>query len=863
MAKKTQQQLVVNQVIVRPVNRQSVDVGKWRTALKSADRGKTTQLYNLYEDILLDGVLSDAIDKRIRAVTGANLSFQDAQGEEIQELIDLIDSEEFEYLLQEIMQAYFWGVSVLELSFDAEKGMEVYSVPRKHIRPDTRTIALQENDSEGTISYADLPNMIEVRNRKDKLGIILRACPYAIFKRGGFSDWAQMVEIFGMPKRIGKYSIYDVEARKQLEEAFNSQGAAATLIVPKETDVETEQGGGSINSTLYKDFITTCDEQLLISILSQTMTTIDGSSRSQSETHKEVEEEVNMHDLRAVQRVLNKRLKPILEARGYPVKGGSFVFPKALENLTVEQLIALSDIIDIPAYYLQERFGIPQASEGDIIAKRQAPEPMFPQPQPEEKKEPETEKKKKEEKLSDDDRGWLLNLFDRFFAFAPTPRSGAKSRLSWIDSIARTAINLADKAELGIDIDRLFARALEEIYRSRGDGAVNKSLFDISNTALQKAVDKSFKKAGIEFGKKNEAFIAEFKQNTAIFAAFKAHHQGRDIAAMLFNEEGNLRPFHEFKKSVLGTSIDRDYNRNWLRTEYNMAVRSARTAADFKRYQATAHLYPNLEYLESTAKEKRDEHLAYVGTVLPIDHPWWNTHMPPSDWGCECSVRNTDKPVTPVPAGGNDPLPVFANNPGKTAEFLNINEHPYTKGVAADLAEAIRKAAKEYIEEVKDFFVRKTFKNGGKVLAHKSIDKKAGDYKAILTVATEFAKTGKTAVLTPKLHPKSEEYKEVYGQLKGTRYWGKSPDLRIDGVFYEYEGYVSPFKKRKIANMISHGAAQSQYIIINNNKGASHRYIRRSILSRLNDKNFKGEIKEVWVYEKGKVTLLYKKQQGS
>ncbi|MGB4134252.1 MAG: DUF935 family protein [Tenuifilaceae bacterium] len=661
MAKKKEQQLVVNQVIVHPVHRQRVDVGKWRTAILAADRGRMGQLYDLYEDLLLDGVLADAIDKRIRAVTGADLTFQNAEGEENDEVISLIDTDEFEFLLQEIMQGLFWGVSLLELTFDPENGMAVYSVPRKHIRPDTKRIAIQQNDPEGAIDYEGMPNMIEVVNRKDKLGVIIRACPYAIFKRGGFSDWAQMVEIFGMPKRVGKYSIYDVEARKQLEEAFNSQGAAATLIVPKETEVSTESGGGSTNSSLYLDFVEACDRQILISILSQTMTTMDGSSRSQSETHKEVEEELNKQDLRMVQRVLNKKLMPILEARGYPVSGGSFVFPKVLENLSIDKLISLSEVLEIPAYYFQDRYGIPQAEEGDKLARREE-KPTLPVG-------------------SGNRKGEELMESHRFFSVAPTEGSGAKSGRSWIGYMADTAINLADRINFGVNINRLFARALEEIYREQGAELVDRSLFEITNTALQKGVDKSFKKAGVEFGKRNEAFIEEFKKNTAVFSAFKAHQEGKDIAAMLLDENGDLRSFHEFKKAVLGSSIDRDYNRNWLRTEYNMAVRAARSAAYYRECLETAHLYPNLEYLESSAANKRGDHLEYVGTVLPIEHPWWDTHMPPSAWGCECGVRKTDKPVTPVPQGGQPVNPVFDNNPGKTAEFINMAEHPYVKSV--------------------------------------------------------------------------------------------------------------------------------------------------------------------------------------
>lgn len=81
--------------------------------------------------------------------------------------------------------------------------------------------------------------------------------------------------------------------------------------------------------------------------------------------------------------------------------------------------------------------------------------------------------------------------------------------------------------------------------------------------------------------------------------------------------------------------------------------------------------------------EKREEHLAFVGTIRPIKDPWWDTHMPPSAWNCKCSVRKTRRAVTPVPAEGPDEeaMPsTLRQNPGKTASPLKLSEHPYLKG---------------------------------------------------------------------------------------------------------------------------------------------------------------------------------------
>ena len=156
--------------------------------------------------------------------------------------------------------------------------------------------------------------------------------------------------------------------------------------------------------------------------------------------------------------------------------------------------------------------------------------------------------------------------------------------------------------------------------------------------------------------------------------------------------------------------------------------------------------------------------------------------------------------------------------------------------------------------------VYKQYENGGKVLIPRNINKKGSDYKPLLNIANLFAKEGKVVKLTLVVHFKSDEYKQIYGSLIGTIYERKCPDLEIDGVFYEFEDFIPPFNKKKISRMIKKGTEQSSNIIINNNKGASDRFILRNIKERMEDKNFKYEIKEVWLYEKGKLRLLFKIQ---
>ena len=824
---KTSPGIIVNQIVVNRVNRQILDIGKWRTALKSADMDRMTLLYDLYEDILIDGRLWDAIDRRIRAVTGSDLTFQFQDGTESQELIDLIDTEEFEYLLYEIMQSAFWGVSLIQLDF-SDTNMTVYSTPRKHIRPKNKSIAVMQNDVEGSISYEQLQNIIEVVNKKDPFGLILRAAPYVIMMRGGIGDWAQMVELFAMPQRVGKYSIYDQEARKQLEQAFAEQGAAASIVVPKETDVETVSGSTSVNSSIYKDFIAELKEALLVTVLSNTMTTLDGSSRAQGEVHQDVEEGVNKHDLRFVQRVLNKKLKPILEARGFNVTGGSFVFPKALENLSVEDLVNLSDIIEIPAYYVQEKFGIPQAGKDDVLARKQAPQTTIPPvtetEESEQKKDPQQKQKPQKANLSDMDRSWIERTIGRFFDFARTMGSRANLNLQDKSTIfTHTDIDLADTVDIGLNIDKLFNQALRNIYRKKGGNVplVDESLFNISNAAYQQGIDEQFKSAGVEFGKKNQAFINEFKTNAAVFAAFKNHRQTLEISALLLDENGNLRSFYDFKKAVLGTTIKADYNQRWLLTEYNTAVRSARMAAKFKKFELVKHLYPNLEFMPSTAANPREEHKEYYGTILPIDHPWWNGHTPPIDWGCECGIRNTDKPVTAVPEDADPIDPVFDNNPGITGEIVNMKQHPYLKNIPEDVASEIRKFADEKQNSYKTI---KT-ENG---IVRLSPDHGKSEQKENIEIATYFANKYSHEI---DLIPRSDVHKSA-------------------DVYNHTLGYQQEYKLNKratisaIDNAIRSGGKQADHLVIDIKSKIKTGDLENALKDRVNRAK---NIKSVWI----------------
>jgi hypothetical protein len=136
-----------------------------------------------------------------------------------------------------------------------------------------------------------------------------------------------------------------------------------------------------------------------------------------------------------------------------------------------------------------------------------------------------------------------------------------------------------------------------------------------------------------------------------------------------------------------------------LKTIYWANIHTARAAGEWERTQRTKRTLPFLRYGRTSAKEPREEHEAWVGTILPVDHPWWLTHYPPNGWGCQCQVEqitryratqlgyDPSKPAPPlnlkpwtnrrtgetvmVPAGID---PGWDTNPGATRD-RNLRQH--------------------------------------------------------------------------------------------------------------------------------------------------------------------------------------------
>ena len=110
----------------------------------------------------------------------------------------MIGSDKFNRLIELIREAKYWGCSAPEVIRGAK--FDFVEVPRKHIRPESRQIVKSQYDSQG-FNIDDLPDVWLIGEKYD-LGKLLQCSMYALYKRRGFGDFAQYVEIFGQAVRI-------------------------------------------------------------------------------------------------------------------------------------------------------------------------------------------------------------------------------------------------------------------------------------------------------------------------------------------------------------------------------------------------------------------------------------------------------------------------------------------------------------------------------------------------------------------------------------------------------------------------------------------------------------------------------------
>lgn len=359
---------IVNNITVRPIYRKRQDIQTWRTAIIQAegDYQQRKELLELYEDIIMDGMVDSAIEKRNNAILNRQFAFT-VDGKPVDEVNELVKKSFFVDFLRYAMEAIYFGHSLIEPDWPARgSGKEGATVliDRRHVKPRYGIVTKHAYDIEG-IKYREgqfKNRVIEVGGMED-LGKLVKVAQYAIYKKGAFGDWSEYAEVFGMPFRWATYQ--NEQTREVLEKALEEAGSAGYVVAPEDANLEFIQANSQQSTDIFERLRNACNQEIAIILLGNTMTTLEASHSgyAQSKTQSDSQEELHDADRRRMLAILNEKLTPYLERLGYPVKNGAWSIVDE-DNLPLKERLeidlAVAEKVPVEDNYWYEKYGLPK-----------------------------------------------------------------------------------------------------------------------------------------------------------------------------------------------------------------------------------------------------------------------------------------------------------------------------------------------------------------------------------------------------------------------------------------------------------------------------------------------------------------------
>ena len=174
---------------------------------------------------------------------------------------------------------------------------------------------------------------------------------------------------------------------------------------------------------------------------------------------------------------------------------------------------------------------------------------------------------------------------------------------------------------------------------------------------------------------------------------------------------------------------------------------------------------------------------------------------------------------------------------------------PFTKNTVS-----FSKSFRYMVDSCDPFVLYKQYPSGGKIWLMLGIDTNGSDYNDIMAIADCLAECGHEVKVLHAVHYKDPLYRDVFGELIGTRYYRKCPDLLIDGEFVEYESYKTAQPKNAFRNMMHSGLEQSDRIIIRH-CGLNDGYMLRAVRGYIQNGT---SISTILVFDGERLRVLYK-----
>jgi phage gp29-like protein len=303
------------------------------------------------------------------------------------ELRNLVSRPAFGELVDELLDALGKGYSVCEIIWETGRHWRptryLYRDPRwfRFDRTDGRTLLLVDDGAplgRQLEPYKFITHVPRLKSGLPIRGGLARLVAWSfMFKFYALKDWMAFVELFGLPLRLGRYGKSATEKDiDTLWRAVANIGTDAAAVIPEEMRIEfIDAAKGQGGHELFQRLADWIDRQVSKAVLGQTMTSDDGSSRSQAEVHNEVRHDILRADARQLAITINRDLvRPFVDLnwgpqQHYPVVSFPVMEPEDLQALVtaLKELVPLG--LTVETSVIRDKLNLPDPEpDAELLA---------------------------------------------------------------------------------------------------------------------------------------------------------------------------------------------------------------------------------------------------------------------------------------------------------------------------------------------------------------------------------------------------------------------------------------------------------------------------------------------------------------
>ena len=383
-----------------PSNR--ITPSKLKSILEDAENGDITAQHELFMDIEeQDSAIGANIQTRKRAILTLDWRIAEPRNatpaeEKLQTEIDELFYQypNLENLLMDMMDAVGHGFSALEIEWKLENGKYI---PHNFIPRPQSWFKLDKNDNlllktpNNPMGETLRPFGWVVHSHKSRsvqlarMGLFRTLAWLYMFKHYSVRDFAEFLELYGMPIRIGKYGAGATnEEKRTLLRALAQIGHNAAGIMPDSMTIELHNaantGAGSGNNP-FLQMVDWCEKSIARLILGQTLTSgADGKSSTNAlgNVHNEVRRDLLVSDAKQVAQTITQQIiLPYLQINVDPNIALHRVPYFEFDTKKYDDLSTFADAIpklvsigvQIPEKWTRDKLGIPEAQDGEVVLK--------------------------------------------------------------------------------------------------------------------------------------------------------------------------------------------------------------------------------------------------------------------------------------------------------------------------------------------------------------------------------------------------------------------------------------------------------------------------------------------------------------